>query len=283
MVPDLPTHLLRTFVAVVEAGSLAKASVRVGRSVSALSQHVARLEADLGRPLFARDGRALTVTPFGTRLLGHARLVLARIDAARADLGVARAEGAVRVGIVQDFVFPLLLPALSALRADTPDVELDVVVGTSAELLGALGEARIDLAVCASDAAGDADGPRLSMDWLGDAQVASAEVVPLVTVPAPCPYLTAARRALDLAGRPYRLAVVTPSLEGVRAAVSAGLGIACRTRIGLDLPRVPEAAGLPPLPAIRYALVRRPGASPASLAFAGRLSAGLVDLATRTP
>ncbi|MET9315162.1 LysR family transcriptional regulator [Kribbella sp. NPDC003505] len=77
-------HLLRTFVTVAECGSFSAAAKRLGYTQSAVSQHIAALESDLGTPLLRR--RPVEPTPAGERLLEHAGPILLRLDAARADV-----------------------------------------------------------------------------------------------------------------------------------------------------------------------------------------------------
>ncbi|MET9268487.1 LysR family transcriptional regulator [Kribbella sp. NPDC003557] len=77
-------HLLRTFVTVAACGSFSAAAARLGYTQSAVSQHIAALESDLGTPLLRR--RPVEPTPAGERLLEHAAPILLRLDAARADV-----------------------------------------------------------------------------------------------------------------------------------------------------------------------------------------------------
>ncbi|MEU9034268.1 LysR family transcriptional regulator [Streptomyces sp. NPDC048352] len=77
-------HLLRTFTAVTRLASFSAAARELGYTQSAVSQHIAALEADLRTELLTR--RPVAPTPAGTRLLEHARPLLLRIDAARADV-----------------------------------------------------------------------------------------------------------------------------------------------------------------------------------------------------
>ncbi|MFF0269530.1 LysR family transcriptional regulator [Kribbella sp. NPDC004536] len=77
-------HLLRTFVTVAERGSFSAAATQLGYTQSAVSQHIAALETDLGTPLLRR--RPVVPTPAGERLLEHAGPLLLRLDAARADV-----------------------------------------------------------------------------------------------------------------------------------------------------------------------------------------------------
>ena len=275
MLPDLPSPLLRSFVAVADCGSLAAAATRVGRSESAISLQMQRLEAIVGQALFDRDGRALKLNATGGWLLAHSRAILARIDAARAELGPAT-KAPVRLGVVQDFVAQVLRPTLEDLQVQDPGRGFSIVIGSTSELLQAMGEERIDTALCAGEIPGGQLGPALAMRWFGRASLLQEAVLPLVSITPPCPFLAAATQALDAIGRPWRLALVTPSLDGVRAAVGSGLGIACRTVAGMGT-GVPAVAGLPDLPTIRYSVVeRRPGKSgpsEAALRMAANLSA----------
>ncbi|SEC19927.1 LysR family transcriptional regulator [Streptomyces sp. TLI_105] len=77
-------HLLRTYVTVARLASFSEAARDLGYTQSAVSQHIASLEADLGLPLLTR--RPVAPTPAGERLLEHAGALLLRLDAARADL-----------------------------------------------------------------------------------------------------------------------------------------------------------------------------------------------------
>ncbi|MFT4080259.1 LysR family transcriptional regulator [Rhodomicrobium sp.] len=255
MIPDLPSPLLRSFVAVIECGSLAGASTRIGRSESALSLQMARLEDIVGRALFDRDGRALKLNDAGTLLLPHARAILGRIDAARADLGQAAAPP-IRIGIVQDFVDSVLRPTLSELHEEGLTGAITIVIGSTTQLLQAMSEDRIDTALCAGEPVGGGATQRLAMRWFGDPGLLRDDVVTLVGITPPCPFLKAAQDALDFAGRPWRMALTTPSLDGVRAAVQAGLGLTCRTEVGLKLPPLPDGR-LPKLPDIAYSVMER--------------------------
>jgi DNA-binding transcriptional LysR family regulator len=255
MIPDLPSPLLRSFVAVVDCGSLAAAAARAGRSESSLSLQMSRLEDIVGQPLFDRDGRALKLNRAGGQLLSHARAILHRIDTARADLGQATTPP-VRIGIVQDFVDSVLLSTLSDIRTDRTGASIAIVIGSSAELLQAMGEDRIDTALCAGELISGSVVARLPMRWFGKLNLLEDDVVPLIGITPPCPFLKAAQQALDAIGQPWRMALVTPSLDSLRAAVQAGLGFTCRTEIGLGLTSLRERT-LPELPEISYSVIER--------------------------
>jgi DNA-binding transcriptional LysR family regulator len=273
MIADIPSPLLRTFVAVVDCGSLAAAARRIARSESALSLQIARLEAIVRQPLFDRDGRALRLNPIGGLLLGHARSILGRIDAARAEL-TPNTVVPVRLGIVQDFVAGVLRPTLADVLAATPGAAFSIVVASTAELLQAIGEDRIDAALCAGEPFGGNVVTRFPMKWFGEPDLLLGDVIPLVGITLPCPFLLAAQRVLDAAGRPWRMALTTPSLDGLRAAVEAGLGITCRTEAGLCLPPM-SGTSLPQLPEIAYSIVERRQGDPGTRLVVNRMKAHL--------
>jgi DNA-binding transcriptional LysR family regulator len=94
---DMEPHLLRTFVAVSRCGSFSGAARELGYTQSAVSQHIAALESDLGAILLLR--RPVAPTDVGVRLLEHAEPLLLRLDAARADIARLTAAPAARIVI----------------------------------------------------------------------------------------------------------------------------------------------------------------------------------------
>lgn len=278
MVPDIPSPLLRSFVAVVDCGSLAAASLRIGRSESAISLQMSRLEDIIGQRVFDRDGRALKLNLSGGLLLSHARVILGRIDAARADLDQANGPP-IRMGIVQDFVDSILRPTLADVRASGAGASpMTIIIGSTSELLQALSDDRIDSALCAGEVIGGTFAASLPMKWFGNADLLSNDVLPLIGITPPCPFLKAAQQALDAIGRPWRVTLATPSLDGLRAAVEAGLGLTCRTEAGLKLSPLVHPA-LPDLPEISYSVTeRRKGKTHSNIA-AQRMAEHLAMLA----
>src|SRR5262245_6145023 len=104
-------ELLRTFLAFVDAGSLARAAVIVGRSPSAITAQMQRLEDTVGGPLLSPAGRGRVLTPLGEDLAIHARRILDVNREAWLSLKGATADGRVVLGATQDFAdstLPLL-------------------------------------------------------------------------------------------------------------------------------------------------------------------------------
>src|SRR5258705_6007506 len=88
---------LRTFIAIVETGSFTKAAEVVHKTQSAVSMQMKRLEERLGKPIFARDGRASKLTQDGDPLLHYARRLIQIHLQALARLHYAELAGPVRL------------------------------------------------------------------------------------------------------------------------------------------------------------------------------------------
>ncbi|MFI2370690.1 LysR family transcriptional regulator [Streptomyces sp. NPDC018833] len=146
-------HLLRTFVTVAGVGSFSAAARELGYTQSAVSQHIAALEHDLGATLLLR--RPVAPTEAGTRLLEHAGPLLLRLDAARADIArlLSATTGRLAVGVTPLAMSSRLSGALADVRREQPGLAVSLrVVGQSAVVRGvATGE--LDLALVAGPAA----------------------------------------------------------------------------------------------------------------------------------
>jgi DNA-binding transcriptional LysR family regulator len=250
---NLPTDLLRSFAAIVDSGSMLRATERVFVTQSALSLQMKRLEETLQSSLFRRDGRRLSLTPAGETLLGFTREILSTNDRAVAALGGDELTGPARVGLVQDFAETLLSGVLGRFAKLNGETQLQVRVGGSAELLELLADDRLDVVLCMGPQDDPAALKTAPMLWLGDAALAEHEVLPLAVLEAPCRFRDAALAALEAAGRRYRVVLETPSLSALRAAVESDLCITCRTDVVIKRPIDPAfAPSLPGLPRVAF-------------------------------
>ena len=253
---NLPTNVLRSFVAIVDAGSMLQAADRVFVTQSALSLQIKRLEDLVQQPLFTRDGRRLALTAAGEVLLDYARRVLALHDEAVAAIGSGQYDGPIRIGMVQDFAEALLSGVLARFAELHPESQVYARVAGTAELLGLLERGQLDI-VIGYAAAEEPDAVSVArMAWYGREDLASREIVPLAVLEKPCRFREAAIAGLDAAGRPWRIAIETPNLSTLRAAVEAGLGLTCRTPLFMAHASALDGAGLPPLPQVA-SIIRR--------------------------
>jgi DNA-binding transcriptional LysR family regulator len=258
---DLPLELLRTFVATVDTGSMAKAARVVARTPSAVSLQMSRLGDLVGHPLFRREGRTQVLTRAGELLVPHAREILNASERALAALADERLEGPVRFGTVQDLADAVLPRALADFAQQYPGVTLTVHVAQSAMLLEQAISGDLDFAVCFRTGRATRVIRREPMVWLGHPELASLDPLPLAVLDPPCGYIEAARAALRRAGRRHNVVLRTPSLLGLRGALEAGLAVGCRTALmrSGSIQVLGQAERLPPLPDIAFAMyVPRP-------------------------
>jgi len=279
MAVNLPTDLLRSFAAIVDSGSMLRATERVFVTQSALSLQMKRLEETLQAALFRRDGRRLSLTPAGETLLSYTREMLNTNDRAVAALTGDVLAGPARVGLVQDFAETLLTGVLSQFARLNGETQLQVRVGGSAELLDLLSSDRLDVVLCMGAADDPAALKTAPMVWLGDPMLAELAVLPLAVLETPCRFRDAALAALDAAGRRYRIVLETPSLSALRAAVQSDLCITCRTDIVLKRAIDPELApSLPPLPRVAYTRHTRVDPHPTLARLSEMIRSAVVEL-----
>ena len=159
--------------AVAREGSFGRAADRLGYTQSAVSQQIATLERLVGSPLFDRPGgpRAVSLTEAGELLLRHAEAIVARLDAARADMAALRAgeTGALRVGTYQSVGARVLPEVMRRFLADWPGIELGLSEpATDPELYAAVESGALDLAFCSPPLP---DGPFEMLELMSDPYV----------------------------------------------------------------------------------------------------------------
>ncbi|MBB5943819.1 DNA-binding transcriptional LysR family regulator [Xanthomonas arboricola] len=272
---------LRSFVAGVELGSFARAADRRGRSTSAISAQLKKLEEQAGQPVLRRQGRGLALTEAGEALLGYARRLLELNDEAVVALQDTALQGWVRLGLQEDFGEHMLPDVLGRFARAHPQVRIEARIARHQELLARVEAGQLDLALAWESGAASAHRQAQAawpLRWIAAAERSSLPAtaswsgeapLPLVMLEAPCLLRTAATTALDRAGIPWRIAFTSASLGGVWAAVRAGLGITLRTPAGVPaglalLP--PGAGGLPTLPALGLGLHRAVAVPPPAVA-----------------
>jgi DNA-binding transcriptional LysR family regulator len=140
---------LRVLVEVARRGSFSSAAEALSYTQSAVSQQVATLEAETGMTLLERHARGVRVTPAGHALVEHAEGILARLEAAEAELS---AIAGLRAGRLRMASFPTagatLMPlAIATFRAAYPEVELTLAEGEPEEIAPRLSAGEFDLAL----------------------------------------------------------------------------------------------------------------------------------------
>jgi DNA-binding transcriptional LysR family regulator len=228
----LDPDLLRAFAYIAEEGSFTRAAERVGRTQSAVSMQVQRLEGLLGEKVLCRGkGGAVSLTPHGRYLLDRARDLLALNDEIWTTFRSPQIHGTVRLGTPDDYAFRYL-PAVLKRFADThPSVEVEVTCANSSTLVAKLKAGELDLTLC-SEGHEPMNWPS-ELLWRGPLMWITSErhsphrlePLPIAVAGADCNWRIVAVRALDRIGRRYRVAYTSETQAGTITPVMAGLAV----------------------------------------------------------
>jgi DNA-binding transcriptional LysR family regulator len=277
---DIDTALLRTFVSLAETLNFSRTANRIGRSQSAVSAQVKKLEDLFSLRLIERDTRNVALTPDGERLLVHARQMVAAADAMLERFGVAEVAGEVRFGSPEDFASAYLPDALAAFAQAHPKVMLYVSCELTLRLVAQVETGDLDVVIVKQD--GRLRHPaakplwREELVWVGcedhGGRDPSQQPLPLalVAAPAPCVYRSRAIEALDAAHVPWRIVFESPSFAGCAAAVRAGLGVSVmpHAMVPPGLIAMATTDGWPPLPEAEICILGQARLTPAAQALA---------------
>ena len=256
----LDLAIMRTLLAAVETGSFAAAARKVGRSESAVSLQLKRLEEQIGEPVFLRTGKQMRLTAKGVRLAGYARRLLDLNDEALSVASENAIDGAVTLGVPHDVTETWLPAVIAGFRRNHPSATLEVVEGRSSILLSRLADDQIDLAIVFSatrpeNALWSAD---LSMVWIGrdDFGLRKNEPLQLAAFDPPCFFRAAAIASLERAEMDWSIGYASNTLPDLWSAVKLGLGIAVRTpaAVPAGLAILDGKHGLPELPPFHVSL-----------------------------
>lgn len=257
---------LRAFVALVDCGSFTRAAKQLHRSQSTLSQQIKRLEEVLTVRLLDRSTRRLSLAAEGEKALPIAREMLRLNDELLATADSATLRGIVRLGTPEDFATAHLARVLADFARAYPDVALEVTCDLTRNLELAYDDNRFDLVLLKRHPETARAGPavwRESLVWVAAKDWKRQDPVPLIVSPEPCVYRARAVAALKQSGRDYRIAYISPSLAGTRAAVDAHLGVTVLPRdmaVG-SFQTLGRPQGFPKLADTEIALIARDGAS----------------------
>lgn len=261
----LDHDLLRTFVTAADAGNLTRAADRLRLSQPTISLQLKRLEDYLGRRLIERTPRSFRLTDAGETLLNYGRRILSLSDEVVSQLTEPTVAGVVRLGTPEDFATTHLSKVLAAFSRAHPNVALEITTDLTLNLMGRFGQGEFDLVLVKREPRGPSEGVRVwreALVWACASEhavdfSARPDALPLVVSPHPCVYRKRAMKALDDAGRLWRVAYTSTSLAGAQAAVRAGLGLTVLPAgmVPADFTKLGPKAGLPALPDTEIALL----------------------------
>jgi DNA-binding transcriptional LysR family regulator len=263
------TLLLKSFIKLAETGNFTHAAEAVGRTQSALSQQIKKLEENVGCVLFRRGKRALTLTESGELFLGYAKHMMQLHLEVYSRLREPDIEGEIRLGTPEDFATHYLPNVLASFRAHHPRVQLNVACDLTLNLIAGFERGEYDMILVKRDPARVKGGTKVWREplvWAAGKRYQPETPLSLVLSPQPCIYRARALAALDRAKKPWRIAYTSPSLSGTLAAVKAGMGITVlpANMIPVGIQPIRGEIKLPALADAEIALVKRDDLSKAS-------------------
>lgn len=266
-------ELLRSFNAIIAAGSFSGAARTLGLRQSTVSQHLQKLEAATGRKLLERNTHGLRITPEGEAVLEHARRVLGEYDHLNEFLQGAPLRGRLRFGASEDFVLSALPDVLVAFARRHPEVDMEVTAGLSADLYRAFDAGALDI-IFVKRRADDSRGQivwREPIAWTARPgyRLETGAAVPLLLYPAPSVTRSRAISTLEAARCAWRIAFTSGSLSALTAAARAGLGLMPHSvrLMPQGLAVMAPARGLPKLPDIEFVILGPGGRNPVTEAL----------------
>ena len=236
--PHLDSDLLRTFLAVAQSGSVTEGAESIHRSQSATSIQIKRLEEILGQRVFARHGRGVVLSEAGRRLLPLAQDGTARRDQAHRAISDAPVQGRLRLGIPDDHGRTRLTAIIADFNRQHPEVELDVTCAISAGFPEALAKKALDLAVYEVET--PKDGEDLLIEdpthWMmaRHRDFSNEPTLPIALFDHACWWRDAALKSVEGRGKPFRIAYSSQSVQGIFAAVEAGIAVGLLGRSSLN-------------------------------------------------
>jgi DNA-binding transcriptional LysR family regulator len=259
MTPLLDLALLKTLVEISRSASLAQAAQKIGRTQSAVSMQMQKLEDMLSVPLFDRSGRSLALTDAGLAMLGYAQRMLELNGDAIAAVSGHQVAGQVSLGMSVDFEHTWLPKTMARFAKTHPRIQVDVRLARNTALEMAVADGELDIALIFAPAS-PAETTLADTSLVGTVPMAwiaapgfsppSGANLPLLLLDSPCLFRSAALDALEKAHMPWRAAVTSPSLGGLWATALAGMGVIVRSSILIPPGLIDVGArfGLPPLP-----------------------------------
>jgi DNA-binding transcriptional LysR family regulator len=281
---DFDPALLRAFVAVNDSGGFTRAAERLHLTQSAVSHQIRRLEQQVGRRLLHRTTHSLTLTEDGSDFLRHAQQLLDSLDALTRRFRPSSVSGVVRFGVPESFMGDRLPPLLCQFARAFPAVRLDVSVTTYLDLRAMIDAGELDLAVVLSTSGKQRERVlrRTQFVWVAAEtfEPPRGAPLPLAMAPAQCVNRQVGLAALDRTPISWHIVFTSPSHQGLRAAVLAGLGVTVLTRDSLEpgMKVVDKELGLPPLPRVDFSLAWSKAEPPPAVREFARLIADMSDV-----
>lgn len=253
---DLEIDLLRSFIAVAAHRNFTHAAQAIGRTQSAVSLQIKRLETIVEKLLFERNRQSVTITQTGEALLVYANRILLANDAALSHLQRPEAEGLIRIGAPDDYATFLLPPVLSALTKGHPRLQFEVTCDNASDLLPMLKQGQLDVVVATHrpDSVAGQIARHEPLHWVASPDFMDDRDQPLslVLFPSGCVCREIALDVLQRIDRRWRVAYSTRSIGLIENALLGGSAVSVMEAsvIPASLRIIDGQAGFPSLPGV---------------------------------
>lgn len=272
---NLDTVSLECLIAVAETNSFTKASEKVKRTQSAVSQQINKLEHLLARPLFVR-GKNLCLTAEGEIFYGYAKQIIGLQKQALNSFKTPVEQKQVRFGLPEDFAYLFLDAILPEFLRIHPNITLNIDCDLTLNLLDRFKKNEYDLVLL--KIAQPEDTPYAEevfcekLKWVGNKNIIhrlqTGHPIPLVLSPDPCIYRSKALKALEEKSMKWKIIFCSSSYTSKVSAVKAGFGITVmpKSMIHNDL-KILEDPYLPYLDDMHVSLLKNKSIDSAVLTF----------------
>jgi DNA-binding transcriptional LysR family regulator len=257
------TISLGCFIAVAENGSFTKAADKIGRTQSAVSQQIAKLENLLGKELFNRS-KNLSLTNEGEIFFSYAKQIYKLHNEVIDHFKEPELEGEVRFGLPDDFASVYLYDILAEFSNIHPRIHLDIECDLTLNLFQRFKKKEFDLVLVKMSRPEDfPNGIEVwseTLKWVGNQNLINLnDSIPLVLSPQPCVYRLRALKALNENGIKWRMALSSPSYASRIAAVKANMGITVlpKNMTPKDVPIIANNKNLPNLDDSHISLLKQ--------------------------
>ncbi len=290
MKPPLDLDQLQTFVSIADMGSFTRAAEEVHRTQSAVSMQMRRLEEQLGRNLFEKEGRTNKLTEDGEKLLAYARRLIRLSRETLAAFDDSGLKGHVRIGTPDDYADRFLPEIMARFSRSNPRVELSIVCEPTPSLREHIKRGNLDIAIVThnDEAAPSEIVRREPLLWVTSANhmVHEETPLPLAFGRPSCIWRRAGTDVLDRMGRDYRVLFTSFSATVITAAVLSGLAVSvlaeCALRPGMRV--LTEADGFGALPDCQIGIMRGHTEHPALVeAIARHIAESLDNISAPLP
>ncbi len=237
----------------MDHGSFSAAAKQIGRSQSAVSLQMAKLEERLQVPLLERTSRTVKLTPAGETFTSYARRIIELSDEGFAAVASPETTEPLRIGFAEYLVPQHLSRLLYRFRRSLPKTKMELKLGVGFELYNDLNQNDLDVIITGPEGEGGIVLLTEPLVWVGAKNIDhnKDKSVEIVQMKAPCSYRKAALDSLNESGIMWNESVSVNSIQAIQSAVSAGFGVSTMPKsavnndleiISDDFPKLPETS-----------------------------------------